>query len=568
MVTPRARNCGVGVIGATDVRQDGADSNRCSTKRKGYLSQDSRSAEAFPYNASMRAFFRELQKRQVIKVGITYLIVAWLVLQLADVIFPAMHVPDWSTSLVLGLLIVGFPLALVLSWIFDITPGGIRRSDGNAQAVVAVKQESTALLNGPSIAVLPFPDMSAEKDHEHFCDGLTEELLNVLTRIPKLRVASRTSSFSFKGKKTDLKAAAEKLQVAHILEGSVRKSGNKIRVTAQLIEAATDSHLWSETYDRELDDIFAIQDDIAAQILDALQCRLGTETKPDATTEDPKAYEYFLRGRGYAIAGGERDRELATEMFQKAADLDPTFLRAWIHLAEECAQIAIFFSREAKWRNSASQAAEKAMQLVPDHPGSILARGYARAANQRFADAERDFRKVVELDPTNSRAYHHLARAEWHQGKTERAVGSFEKATEHDPDDFESPLLAISMYEAAGDGDSARRTAEIGVERAERILKDYPDNQRAYYLGANGLITMGQPDRGREWVEHALRLSPDDASTRYNVACFFSQCGEIERALDCLENSVISRTWIENDPDLDPLRDHPRFAVILASLPE
>ena len=144
--------------------------------------------------------------------------------------------------------------------------------------------ESAVLLDGPSIAVLPFRDMSAEKDQEHFCDGLTEELLNVLTRIPKLRVASRTSSFSFKGKKTDLKTAAEKLQVAHILEGSVRKSGNKIRVTAQLIEAATDSHLWSETYDRELDDIFAIQDDIAAKILDALQCRLGTEALPDPTT--------------------------------------------------------------------------------------------------------------------------------------------------------------------------------------------------------------------------------------------------------------------------------------------
>ncbi len=159
----------------------------------------------------MRAFFRELQKRQVIKVGIAYLIVAWLVLQLADVIFPAMHVPDWSTSLVLGLLVVGFPVALVLSWIFDITPGGVRRTEESTQAAVEATPEGAVLLDGPSIAVLPFPDMSAEKDQEHFCDGLTEELLNVLTRIPKLRVASRTSSFSFKGKKTDLKAAAEKL---------------------------------------------------------------------------------------------------------------------------------------------------------------------------------------------------------------------------------------------------------------------------------------------------------------------------------------------------------------------
>jgi TolB-like protein len=274
----------------------------------------------------MREFFRQLQKRQVIKVAIAYLIVAWLALQLADVIFPAMQLPEWSTSLVLGLLIVGFPLALVLSWVFDITPDGILRAEQDAQTDDAVASESAVLPEGPSIAVLPFRDMSAEKDQGHFCDGLTEELLNVLTRIPKLRVASRTSSFSFKGKKTDLKTAAKKLQVAHILEGSVRKSGNKIRVTAQLIEAATDSHLWSETYDRDLDDIFAIQDDLAAKILDALQCRLGTETLPDPTTDNPKAYEYFLRGRGYAISGSDRDIALSLEMFQKAVDADPAFI--------------------------------------------------------------------------------------------------------------------------------------------------------------------------------------------------------------------------------------------------
>jgi len=516
----------------------------------------------------MRAFFRELQKRRVFKVSIAYLIAAWLVLQLADVIFPAMHLPDWSMSLVLGLLVVGFPLAVVLSWVFDITPDGIRRAEENTQAIVAAPPEGAVFFDGPSIAVLPFPDMSAEKDQEHFCDGLTEELLNVLTRIPKLRVASRTSSFSFKGKKTDLKAAAEKLQVDHILEGSVRKSGNKIRVTAQLIEAATDSHLWSETYDRELDDIFAIQDDIAARILEALQCRLGTEQLSDATTDNPKAYEYFLRGRGYAILGGERDRELATEMFQKAVDLDPTFLRAWIHLAEESAQIANFFSRSAKWRDSATLAAEKAMQLAPDNVESVLVQGYAHAANRRFADAEVDFRKVVELNPTNGRAWHHLARAEYHQGKTGQAIDSFEKATVNDPDDFESPLLVTTMYQAAGVEDDALRMAKIGVERVERILQDYPDNQRAYYLGSSGLVIMGQADRGREWIERALELSPDDPATRYNAACFYSRHGDIDKSLDCLENSVISRTWIENDSDLDPLRDHPRFAAILASLPE
>ncbi len=514
----------------------------------------------------MRDFFRELRERRVIRVGIGYLVGAWLAMQLVDVIFPAMGLPDWSIALMLGILAAGFPLALILSWVFDVTPRGIQRTGGTAQPEVAETTYEVTSASGPSIAVLPFPDMSAEKDQEHFCDGLTEELLNVLTRVPNLRVASRTSSFSIKNKDVDLKAVAQKLQVAHILEGSVRKSGNRVRITAQLIEVATDSHLWSETYDRELDDIFAIQDDIAARILEALQCRLGIEQLADPTTQNPKAYEYFLRGRGYAISGGDRDRELAVEMFQKAVELDPGFIRAWIHLAEECALNANFFSKDEKWRRLADQAADKAMQLAPDHAESFLARGHAHSASARFAESERDFRKALELDPTYGRAYHHLARAHYHQGHIEQALENFDKATECDPDDYESPLLATTMYYAAGDTDGARRVAEIGVKRAERILKDYPDNQRAYYLGSAGLFILEQHDRAKEWAEHALELNPDDPATRYNSACLFLKYGDTERALDCLENSVMSRSWIENDPDLAPLRDLPRFQAILAAL--
>ncbi len=192
----------------------------------------------------MRDFFRELRERRVIRVGIGYLVGAWLAMQLVDVIFPAMGLPDWSIALMLGILAAGFPLALILSWVFDVTPRGIQRTGGTAQPEVAETTYEVTSASGPSIAVLPFPDMSAEKDQEHFCDGLTEELLNVLTRVPNLRVASRTSSFSIKNKDVDLKAVAQKLQVAHILEGSVRKSGNRVRITAQLIEVATDSHLW------------------------------------------------------------------------------------------------------------------------------------------------------------------------------------------------------------------------------------------------------------------------------------------------------------------------------------
>lgn len=507
----------------------------------------------------MAGFFEELKRRKVFRVAIAYIIVGWLLIQIAETTFAPMGLPDWSLTFVIVLIILGLPLATILAWGFDITSSGIEKTP--AAGLVTP--------DGLSIAVLPFPDMSAEQDQEHFCDGLTEELLNVLTRIPKLRVASRTSSFSFKGKETDLKEAAEKLQVAHILEGSVRKSGDRIRVTAQLIETATDSHLWSDTYDRKLDDIFAIQDDIASQILEAMKCRLVPECRVTGTTEDPAAYQYFLRSRGYAISGTKRDVELSIDMLQKAAEIDPKFLRAWVHMAEQCAIYANFFSRGEKWRQVADRAADKATELAPEQAESFLARGYAHATGARFADSERDLHKAIELDPALGRAWHHMARAQQHQGKIEQAIASYEKATSFDPDDFVSPLLASTMYFAARDMDGARRVSRIGVERAERILADYPDNSRAYYLGAGGLLILGEEQKARDWTEHALKLTPDDPATQYNAACFFAKFEDThEKALELLEGSVISRSWVENDPDLDPLRHYPRFKEIADNLPK
>ncbi len=509
----------------------------------------------------MQNFLRELKDRKVLKVGIAYVIGAFVVLEVADVMFPAIGLPENAITLVFGLLALGFPLTIILTWAFDITPDGIKRAE-------AVKSRDT-IESGPSIAVVPFPDMSAEQDQEHFCDGLTEELLNVLTCIPDLRVASRTSSFSLKGKQIDLKEVAKKFEVRYILEGSLRKSGNRIRVTAQLIEADTDSHLWSETYDRELDDIFAIQDDIAARILEVLKLKLGPTRSVSTETSNAKAYEYFLRGRGYAMSKNARETELGAEMFKKAGDQDPGFIRAWLNLAEMCGVHAVFYRDEdsEQWQKAAREAADKLVKLAPDSAETYLANAYALTAERNFVDAEVAFEKAIELDSTLGIAYQYLARAQLHQGNLKAAARSYAAATRCDLEDYESPLLATSPYEEIGDEDNALKYARIGVERAEKILEEYPDNQRAYYLGAGGLALLGQMDKALEWTEHALALNPKDPATRYNTACFYAKVGEIEKALDCLENSVTSRTWIENDPDLHALRDQPRYQALIAALP-
>jgi adenylate cyclase len=523
----------------------------------------------------VKALFKELRDRGVVKVGVTYLVAAWVALQVADVAFPAMGLPESAVTLVLGLLTLGFPLAIALAWAFDITPDGIRRADARAPTteVDAEAQEDASSPEPPSpptpgrsIAVLPFPDMSAERDQEHFCDGLTEELLNVLTRIPELRVASRTSCFAFKGQDVDLQSVAEKLRVDHVLEGSVRKSGNRVRITAQLIEAATDSHLWSETYDRELDDIFAIQDDIAAQVLDALKLKLSAQPLVDPTTGSAKAYEYFLSGQGYEISLSARGLARATELFQRAVEADPEFLRAWIALARVTATRALFLGCDDPCPAIAEEAGERAMRLALDRADSHLARGFGHMASKRYADAERDFLKAIELDPVQAIAHHYVARSAYHRGQMEKALEHFARATTLDPEDYESPLLALGIYEKTGDREGELRAARTGVERAERHLEDYPDNQRAYYLGIAGLVSLGQMDRAREWAEHTLAIDPNDPPTRYNLSCFYARAGDIERALDLLETAITSRSWIANDPDLASLHGHPRFEALLESL--
>jgi len=519
----------------------------------------------FPYNARMRKFIRQLRERHVVKVCIAYLVVAWLVLQLADVIFPALGLPDWTISLALALLVIGFPVALVLAWVFDLTPDGIERTDADSEPALPGLVRKTSG-DDLSIAVLPFPDLSAEQDQEHFCDGLTDELLNVLTCIPNLRVASRTSSFAFKGKDTNLSEVSEKLNVGHVLEGSVRKSGNRVRISAKLIGVKTDSTLWSETYDRELCDIFEIQDDIAKRILEALKLKLTMGTRKAPTTENAKAYEYFLRGRGNIITHASHDVDQAREMFEKAVDLDPGFIRAWICLAEVNSTKAIFLGGGEAAQRDADKASEKAMQLAPDLSGSHLARGFAQMACHCYVDAEAAFQRALELDPAQVRAWHWLGRVAHHQGHKQKELEYFSKAAELDPEDWESPVLTLATYERLGDLDSARNSAEIAIARIERHLEDYPDNPRAYYLGLGALTVLEDYEKAGQWARRALELGKNDAATHYNVACYYSGIGEIEKALDLLENSIQSRSWIENDADLDPIRDHPRYRAFIETL--
>ncbi len=515
----------------------------------------------------MSSLIKELRDRKVFKVAIVYVIGGWLLMQVADVMFPALGLPEWTITLVVALLIIGFPVALILAWAYEATPDGIRRDPGDVDADRA--QADTAGDTGVaprtgSIAVLPFIDMSPDKDNEYFSDGLTEELLNVLAGASGLDVSSRTSCFTFKGKDVDIPTVAEKLKVAHVVEGSVRKAGNQIRIAAQLIEAASDTHLWSDTYDRELDNIFDIQDDIARKITKALRVRLDPRHTPEVTTDSAKAYDLYLRGRGFYHKFGPKTLRYAIEMFTKATEADPEFARAWCGIAD-CHSILVLYHGSGKSDlTSSDEASLKAIELAPELAEAYVSRGLFYLAAEQHRDAEHMFEQAIGLEPNMFEAHYHLARACIHQNKLTQALEWFDKAAKRSPDDFEGPLIAAPIYRSLGKHERAHTEEVRGIANAERHLEAHPDNARAYYLGTTALFHTGQEQKANEWAERALAIDPTDGSTLYNVACFYAQAGNADKAFDCLDRGGIhSVAWMDVDPELDPIRDHPRFDEIL-----
>jgi adenylate cyclase len=414
-----------------------------------------------------------------------------------------------------------------------------------------------------SIAVLPFLDLSAGHDNEYFADGLAEELLNVLCSIGGLRVSSRTSCFSFKGKDVDIPAVAGKLKVAHVLEGSVRKDGNRIRITAQLIEAATDSQLWSDTYEREMEDIFAIQRDIAQKIVAALRLRLDPHDLPAVTTQSAKAYDCYLRGRSFVHKFGPQSLRFAIDTFRRATEIDPQFARAWAGLADAHAIMAIYYDRNPDHRRQADEASVKAVALAPGLAEAHVSRGLSLLASEAYAEAEAEFVAAIERAPRMFEGYYHAGRSCIHQGRLDRALEFFKQASTVSPEDYNVPLIAAPIYRSFGDLDRARELERRGVELAERHLEVNPDSARPYYLGSTALMEMGQMDKALDWVRRAIAIDPTDQATLYNVACFYAQAGRTDEALDCLEKAALSPTWLQNDTELNPIREHPRFKALL-----
>ena len=424
-----------------------------------------------------------------------------------------------------------------------------------------------------SVAVLPFANMSAEADNEYFADGIAEEIINALTKVHSLRVASRTSSFAFKGKNEDIGEIGRKLKVSTVLEGSVRKVGTKLRITAQLINVADGYHLWAEQYDREMEDIFAIQADIAQAIVKSLRVILSEGEKlamGKVRTVDVDAYDYYLRGRKFFHQHRRKSLEYAVQMYEKAIEIDSDYALAYAGIAVACSLLYTYFDSRAVNSVQADVASQKALELAPDLAEAHLARAFALRLGEHAEEAEKEFEAAIKLDPKLFDAFYFYGRSLKYQGRYAESAKMLERASLLRPEDFQAPAFLGGAYAGMGmraEANAARRRA---VKLIEQRLDLNPDDARAYNLGATTLMKLGNTPRALEFAAMSLSIEPDDPLILYNVACMYALMDKREDALGHLERAVRNgfghKESMANDPDLDSIRRTPWFHAIAQAM--
>ena len=447
-----------------------------------------------------------------------------------------------------------------------------KRDDRQSTASVAEKAKSQA--GRFSICVLPFANMSGDAEQEYFSDGISEDIITDLSNVSALHVVSRNTAFTFKGKSVDVRQVASQLNVSHVLEGSVRKAAGRVRITAQLIDASNDSHVWAQRFDRDLNDIFAIQDEISRAIVEALRVKLLPKEEKAIErhgTDNVDAYNLFLMARKSFATGYEIDQRRNDAMLRlcrRAVELDPDYAEAWSLIA--MAEMVIRASG-MRGGDGGLAAAERALSINPD-----LAEAYAVKARifldeKSHEEASREIDIALRLGPESHQVNKCAAIVRFRQQRLEDAARHFEKAIALEETDFASAGLLITCYHALGDAAGERRAAEIALARAEKILAHDPNNGSAIGHGSSALAALGQGERAKEWMDRALLIDPENITMRYNFVCALANdLNDKEAALEMLV-PVLGKLGtgllghLKVDPDMDPIRHDPRFQAMVAA---
>jgi adenylate cyclase len=447
-------------------------------------------------------------------------------------------------------------------------------ADVASSAPAAMPEAASVSQPLPAIAVLPFMDMSPDRDQDYFCEGLAEELIDALTHVDGLRVAARSSSFQFRKDGVDLRVVGRTLGVQSVVEGSVRRAGDQLRVTVQLIDVATGYHKWSQRFERTFGDVFAIQDEIAASVATTLRGGAALSKREQLGLRRPhtsaEPYEYYLRGRQSLHRMRQPDLEQSRRMFEGAIELDADYAPAWAGLATVHALLYEWWGSRDEDLHRADRASQIALELAPDLADAHFARGFALSLHHRYEEAQVHFELASRINPHLFDAYYYYGRAAFAHGEIEHSVELFRKAGEVRQEDFQAPTFQAQSLRMLGRHEEARGATQEAIARAERIVALNPLDGRALAVGALALFSEGHVERAVEWSQRAVDLYPDDLSAVLNHACLKLRCKQYEEGLDLLEQFFGrgwgKRDWVEHDPDYDCIREHPRFKAMFEKL--
>ena len=429
---------------------------------------------------------------------------------------------------------------------------------------------------GPSICVLPFTNMSGDSEQEYFSDGITEDIITDLTKVSALFVVARNTAFGFKGGTVDLARVTRQLKVSHVVQGSVRKAGGRVRITAQLIEGGSGGQIWAERYDRDMNDIFALQDEISQAIVRALKLKLLPEEKKAIEhrgTSNLEAYNLYLMARQFSVTGNygnARRCDAIIRLCRSATEIDPQYAHAWALLAVAQAALKFYFNGPG---DGGLAAAERALSINENLAEAHAAKARVLTSEGRYDLALAEVETALRLDPESFEVNTAAARLYFTQRRHGDAIRFYEKAAALMETDFSSVAMLETCYQAIGDAEGLQSAARRTLARAERITTHEPDNTMALGYVVNALCFLNQGERARELAKRAVLLDPDNLTMRYNFACGFAALREFDTVLDLLEPVLARDTaetvnWTKVDPDLDPVRDHPRFRAMMARADE
>jgi len=424
-----------------------------------------------------------------------------------------------------------------------------------------------------SVAVLFFENLSRDAEDEYFRDGITEDIITELSNIKELSVFPRSKMLAYRDKPVDSSVVAQQLNARYVLEGSLRRGGNRLRITAQLVESRTGRSIWAKRFDREMEDVFAIQDEIAQSIARALRVVLTEKEKKaiqKKQTQDVQAYDYYLRGRQFFHQLRRKGFDFARQMFARAIVIDPEYARAYAGVADCCSLLYAFWDTTEENLKEADAASRKALQLDPELAEAHVSRGLAVSLNKQHDEAQQEFETAIRLDAECFEAYYFYARACVTRGDLTKAADLYAKASNLRPEDYQSAILLGQLYLSMERKAEAEVSLRRGLDAGEKHLQLHPDDARALCLGSAALAYVGERARSLDWAGRALRIDSDEPTTLYNIACIYTLHGRNDDAIDCLDKAIDGgfrqRAWFENDTSLDPLRDQPRFHALLERL--